>query len=348
MKNVDYIVVGCGLASISFCEVLKAYKKTFIVFDDASQTSSIVAAGLYNPVVLKRFSKVWKAKTQLDIALPSYANIETELDTKIDYQHAIFRRLNSIEEQNLWFTAADKPALEPFMSTKIKKNKNPYINAPFGLGEVLNAGRVDTKHLISVYKADLKSNNNLIEKRFNHNALQILENELIYEDIKAKHIVFAEGYGVKQNPYFKHVPLNGTKGEVLTIKAPDLKLNTAVKSSVFVISIGNDLYRVGATYEGLDKTNIPTAKAREELISKLKTFVNCDFEVVNHKAGIRPTVKDRRPLVGKHLEYENLYVLNGLGSRGVMIGPYVAQKLFNLIENNEPLDKEIDIDRFAH
>ena len=24
MRNVDYIVVGCGLASISFCEVLKA------------------------------------------------------------------------------------------------------------------------------------------------------------------------------------------------------------------------------------------------------------------------------------------------------------------------------------
>ena len=41
-----------------------------------------------------------------------------------------------------------------------------------------------------------------------------------------------------------------------------------------------------------------------------------------------------------------MYVLNGLGTRGVMIGPYVARQLFNFIENQEPLDKEIDFNRF--
>jgi glycine oxidase len=41
-----------------------------------------------------------------------------------------------------------------------------------------------------------------------------------------------------------------------------------------------------------------------------------------------------------------MYVLNGLGTRGVMIGPYVAEKLFNFIELGIPLEKEIDITRF--
>ena len=347
MKNVDYIIVGCGLASISFCEVLKANNKTFIVFDDASQQSSIVAAGLYNPVILKRFTKVWEAQTQLDIALPSYAKIEKELDVKVDYQHSIFRRFNSIEEQNLWFTASDKPGLESFLSTDIKRNSNKYIDAPFGLGEVLHAGRVDTKHLISASKKDLKSNGNILEERFNYNKLNISDNKLSYKNIIAKQIVFAEGFGVKQNSYFNHIPLNGTKGEVLTIKAPDLKLDAALKSSVFIISIGEDVYRVGATYEWTDKTNTPTEGAKEELISKLKTFITCDFEIIDHRAGIRPTTGDRRPLVGVHPEHDNLYVLNGLGSRGVMIGPYVARKLFDFIEDGIELDREIDIKRFG-
>ena len=82
-------------------------------------------------------------------------------------------------------------------------------------------------------------------------------------------------------------------------------------------------------------------------MNKLNTIISCDFEVVDHVAGIRPTVKDRRPLVGVHSIYSKLFVLNGLGTRGVMIAPYVAQALYNSIEHHMPLDKEIDIKRFT-
>ena len=52
--KVDYIVVGLGLAGLAFIEELIEAKKTFIVFEDDSQTSSLVAGGVYNPVILKR------------------------------------------------------------------------------------------------------------------------------------------------------------------------------------------------------------------------------------------------------------------------------------------------------
>ncbi|WP_430466660.1 NAD(P)/FAD-dependent oxidoreductase [Winogradskyella ouciana] len=346
MKQVDYIIVGCGLASIAFCEQLRANNKSFVVFDDESQQSSIVAAGLYNPVILKRFSEVWRAKEQLEIALPVYNKIEADLNIKIDYKLQILRRFASVEEQNLWFDASDKPKLEPYLSTELVKNSNNAIDAPYGFGEVLHAGRIDTETLIDAYKGFLKENNHLLETRFKYDKLQIKSGSLQYEDMIAKHIVFAEGFGVKQNPYFNFIPLNGTKGEVLTIKAPELKLEYAIKSSVFVIPVGNDLYTVGSTYNRDDKSNTPTQEGKNELLSKLRTFVTCDFDVINHVAGIRPTVKDRRPLVGKHPEHKNLYVLNGLGTRGVMIAPYVAEKLYRFIENNEALDSEININRF--
>ncbi|GAB4155292.1 MAG: FAD-dependent oxidoreductase [Winogradskyella sp.] len=347
MKQIDYIIVGCGLASIAFCEQLRANDKSFVVFDDSSQQSSIVAAGLYNPVILKRFSEVWKAKEQLDVALPVYQKIELDLDIKIDYKLRILRRFSSIEEQNLWFNASDKPKLEHYLSTQLVKNNNDAIDAPFGFGEVLHAGRLDTEVLIEAYKNFLKQNHNLIETSFVHYRLQESSDVVTYDEIEAKNIVFAEGFGVKKNPYFKHIPLNGTKGEVLIIKAPQLNIDYGVKSSVFIIPIGDDLYTVGSTYNWTDKSNQPTEEGKQELINKLKTFLKCDFEPVQHLAGIRPTVKDRRPLVGRHPEHQNLYVLNGLGTRGVMIAPYVAEKLYHFIEHNKPLDSEIDVNRFA-
>lgn len=346
VKQVDYIIVGCGLASIAFCEKLRASNKSFIVFDDSSQQSSIVAAGLYNPVILKRFSEVWKAKEQLSLALPVYHKIEQDLSITIDYKLKILRRFSSIEEQNLWFTASDKPKLEPYLSTQLIKNNNDEIDAPFGFGEVLHAGRIDTEELIEAYKSYLKQIKRLNESSFVYEQLQVLSHSIMYNDIEAKQIVFAEGFGVKRNPYFNHIPLNGTKGEVLIIKAPKLNIDYGVKSSVFIIPLENNLYAVGATYNWTDKTNLPTEKGKQELISKLKTFIKCDFEVIQHLAGIRPTVKDRRPLVGRHYHHQNLYVLNGLGTRGVMIAPYVAEKLYQFIENNKPLDSEIDINRF--
>jgi glycine/D-amino acid oxidase-like deaminating enzyme len=95
-----------------------------------------------------------------------------------------------------------------------------------------------------------------------------------------------------------------------------------------------------------DKTNNITVEAKEELLNKLKTFLKCDFTVISQVAGIRPTVIDRRPLVGQHSKHKNMYVLNGLGTRGVMIAPYVAQQLYKLIEDGVALENEIDINRF--
>ncbi|MBQ0786752.1 MAG: FAD-dependent oxidoreductase, partial [Oceanihabitans sp.] len=231
------------------------------------------------------------------------------------------------------------------LSTALIKNDSQALDANFGFGKVLGTGRIDTKLLIESYKKHLLERNQLLEDTFRYEAL-IIEDTIQYKDISAKHIIFAEGFGVKKNPFFKDLPLKEVKGELVTIHAPDLKIDFVLKSSVFLIPIGNDLYTVGATYDWKDKTNNITTEAKEALLKKLKTFLKCDFEVVNQVAGIRPTVTDRRPLVGQHETHKNMYVLNGLGTRGVMIAPYVAKQLFDRIENNIALENEIDIARF--
>ncbi len=346
MKKVDYIIVGCGLAGIAFCEQLRAHNQSFLVFEDASQHSSSVAVGLYNPVVLKRFTEVWKAKELLELALPKYQILEQLLNATLDYKHPVYRRFSSIEEQNQWFLASDKPKLADYLSTNILKNSSTEIHAPYGFGEVLHSGRIDTAELIKRYRRHLIEQELLIEESFSYDDLIIKNDSILYKEIESKNVIFAEGFGVLKNPYFKTLPLRVAKGEIITIKAPKLKIDFILKASVFIVPLNDNLYAVGATYNWEDKTNVSTDKAKQELLNKLKTIISCEFEVVDHVAGIRPTVKDRRPLVGRHSKCKNVYVLNGLGTRGVMIAPYVANALYNFIEKQMPLDKEIDINRF--
>lgn len=346
MKEVDYIIVGCGLAGVSFCEELRAHHKSFVVVDDQSQSSSIVAAGLYNPVILKRFTEVWKSKEQLEMAESFYVNLENLLGVKLDYKLPVYRRFASVEEQNDWFNASDKSALEGLLSPQLIKNENPAIDAPYGFGEVRGTGRIDTATLLSHYKLYLKTINCYSNETFDHKLITIENNQVVYKNVKAKFIVFAEGFGMVDNPYFKDLPLNVAKGEVLTIKAPDLKMKFILKSSVFVVPELDDCYSVGATYNWDDKTHAVTEGAKTELRTKLEGFINCKYGVIDQLAGIRPTVKDRRPLVGKHQKYNNMAILNGLGTRGVMIGPYVAKQLFLHLEEQRPLDPEINIERF--
>lgn len=343
----DYIIVGSGLASIMFAEQLRLHNKSFIVISNRSQQASVVASGLYNPVVLKRFTATWNAATHLEKAIPKYAALEQLLVLKLDYVLPIHRVFNSVKEQNNWFLACDKPLLGKFLNPELLTNKNPSVKAPFGFGEVNHTGRIDTQSLIESYREFLLKRNQFREETFEYNDLIETTEGVEYHDINAKHIVFNEGFGIHKNPYFKYLPLEGTKGELITIQAPTLKLEFILKSSIFVIPMESDHYLVGSTYEWTDKTNNPTQEAKTELLEKLERLIDCEFEVVDQRAGIRPTVVDRRPLVGQHSNHKSMYVLNGLGTRGVLVAPSMAEALYDSIENDTPLPEEIDIRRFA-
>lgn len=343
---IDYLIVGCGLAGISFSEIALKNNKSILVIDNNSQVSSRVAGGLYNPVILKRFSEVWKAEEQLILMEDFYNKIELKLNVKVNFKLPILRKFFSVEEQNNWFAASDKPLLAPFLSTKLIFNKFSGIDSPYDYGEVLHTGYVDTALLLDKYHEYLIENNCLLNEPFDYAKLIINDGYLEYKNYKAKNIIFAEGFGLHANTFFQDLPLDGTKGELVVIKAPELNLDVIVNTSVFILPMGNGFFKVGATYNWKDKTDLPTEDGKKELVERIKEIINCDFEIVSHFGGVRPTVRDRRPIIGTHNKHASLHILNGLGTRGVMLGPAMAKDLFNYIENKTALDPVIDINRF--
>lgn len=342
----DYLIVGSGLAGLCFADTALKNGKTLCVLDNYSQNSSSVAGGMYNPVVLKRFSPTWKAIEFMEFADDFYAQLQLKLNVVFDYKIPVCRKFHSIEEQNNWFQATDHPVLKHFLSPDIIHNIPFGINASHGMGRVHHTGYLNTKAFITVYRAFLKSNTSFREESFQYDALVQNVNGWSYQNEEYKHIIFAEGFGLLRNPYFEHLPLDGTKGELLIVRIPNFKTEYIIKSGVFIIPMGNDLFKVGATYHWTDKTVHPTKEGKQELVSQLKELLTLDFEIVEHLAGIRPTVSDRRPMIGEHPKHKHLFVLNGLGTRGVTLGPNMAQYLYDYIENGIPIDPMVNITRF--
>lgn len=343
---IDYLIVGSGLAGICFAETVMQNRKTFLLIDDFSVSSSKVAGGLYNPVILKRFSLVWKAAEQLEYGLQFYDAIEKKLAVTFVHPLPVYRKFVSVEEQNNWFSASDKPKLSPFLSLDIISKKYDGIDSPFGFGEIFHTGYLDMNVFLDSCNQFFLKHELLLNETFDYSLVESYQDHVQYKGIQAKHIIFAEGFSLHKNPYFKDLPLDGTKGELLVIKAPKLNLDVIINSNLFVLPLGDDHYKIGATYNWSDKTSSPTPEGKAELLIRLMELLTCDFEVVEHFAGVRPTVNDRRPLVGHHPEYKNLYVLNGLGTRGVMLGPWLAKSLFEFIEDGIVLDDQINIQRF--
>jgi glycine/D-amino acid oxidase-like deaminating enzyme len=345
MKVVDTLIVGFGIAGLNYAEQLRRHNKSFVVMAPEEESASHLAAGIVNPTVLKHLNPVWKAEDFLDYALPFYSDLEERVQSQIIHSLPIYRILNDIQEQNDWRVAASSASLEKYLNKQlISEDKYPEVSAPFAFGEVIQSARVDTKRLLSHYIEKVIPNQ-FIPEKLDYRAL--IHGELIeYKDIKVRQIVFCEGYDGLKNPNFNYLPLIGSKGEVLTIKCEQLTEQVIFKGPIFLSPMGNKTFWVGATFNRKDKTTRVSEEGKAWLLSKLKQFLKHPFEILEHKAQIRATVVDRRPLLGRHPKHDNVYLLNGLGTRGVLMSPLLSDWLFQFIENNEKLPLEADIKRF--
>ena len=339
----DVLIVGFGLAGWALTEVLKQEGKTFVVFDGEKKSSSSVATGIYNPVVLKRFTAVSHAQELMDFSIPYYADTANG-----NFQHpmSIYRVFAKAAEQNNWKVALDKPVLSLYMTSDIQNHYINNIAAPHGFGEVQQTGRIDTNSLLRYESSKLARINSFVHEQFGYNALKITNEGVVYKQWSARHIVFAEGVGVKYNPWFASLPIVPNKGEWLEVSCNGLQLLQIIKGSVFIVPLGNDRYRVGATYERNFESLAPTAENKVWLMNQFRKYTNLPFEVLFHGAGLRPTVPDRRPIVGRHPKFPSLSCINGLGSRGVLWAPFLASLLVKHLYASALLPDELQLRRF--
>lgn len=322
-------------------------KKVLVIDNSLEKNSSIVAAGMYNPIVFKRVTKSWNADKLSPYSISFYKTLEQHLDLTLNSEINILRFFKTIEQQNDFFIRAEDPSFSPYLISNSKASiEKKLINNEFGFGEITKTGWVNTLKLISGYQDFLSKNNLLLSEKFNYEDLVFTDKKISYKGITADKVIFCEGTLIQQNPYFNYLPLVPTKGEVLTIHAPKLKTSSILNKGFFILPLGEGKFRIGATYNWKELNYETTPKGKKEILDKLDELINCEYKVLDHKAGIRPTVKDRKPLIGLHPEFASLAVFNGMGTKGILIAPYYANQFSDFLAETSLLDTEVNINRF--
>ena len=346
--KVDFIIVGQGLAGTLLAHELFRLNRTFVVFNDPDQIkSSDVAAGLINPIVFRRMTKSWMVDDAFPQMETTYRKLEELLHEQLYFSGRMMKILSE-DRIDFWKEKAFANHLEAYLEFEPRLNfKNPGLSGSFSFGSVNKSGRLDIQKLIFAFSGFLNQQNAIRNERIDYEKLVFQSDSLTYDNITAQKIIFCEGSTASQNPFFKNLKFKHSKGEVLELKIPELKLNEIVSSEVFLMPIGNHYYKVGATYSWDELNWETTESARTELLDKLQNISSAHSEVISQKAGIRPTMHDRKPVIGLIPDHPQIGIFNGLGSKGVLLGPYFAKQFANfLIGDSTYIHPEADIKRY--
>lgn len=346
--KVDFIIVGQGLAGTLLASELIQRNKTLMVFDDPDQSSaSDVAAGIINPVVFRRMTKSWLVDEAYPKMESTYRYFEELFQTELYFPGKMWRLLSE-DETSLWKEKAFANNLRDYLDAAPIKNFNTnWHTHTFSFGCVNKSGRLDLQKLISLFSELLNHKNSIRSEQFDLQKLTINAEIVNYQDITARKIIFCEGFAVSKNPLFDKLKFRHSKGELLELKIPDLHLEEILNGEVFILPVEKNWYKIGATYSW-DELNLEiTDSVRENLLVKLNRMVSANPIEVIQKAGIRPTMHDRKPVIGLLPEKPQVGIFNGLGSKGVLLGPYFAGQFADyLIGNSDYIHPEVNVNRY--
>lgn len=346
-KKVDYIIVGQGLAGTTLSyQLLKNGFSVYVIDTFKTNSATRVAAGVFNPVTYRKLKMAEFADFLIPDVFDFYPKISANLNIDIFESTSFLKILTDIEELNNWQIQCANENNSPFMSEiTITDDFENSIKNKIGAGQVLQSGVVKLNELIDAWKVHLLSIDSFSDAIFEYDSLVVSENNIQYTNVSAKKIIFCEGVGIAKNPWFNWLPMQQFKGEVLEIYAPNLKLSRIVNRGVFILPLGNGVFKVGATHDWKNVDEEITDAGKKELTDKLDNIINVPYEVVKHVAGLRPATRDRHPYIGVHPEYKNMFVMNGLGSKGVIMAPWLTKTLIAGMDTLE-WPKGFDIKRY--
>ena len=347
--QVDYLIVGQGLAgSILSAHLLEMGKTVKVLSEPSFSNSSKVAGGLFNPITGRKMVKTWHCDRLFDYLIPFYRKMESLLREEFLVEKPIYRPFYSIEEQNEWMGKSADPDFQPYIE-KVYQHSGfgEHVHDEFGGILLKKSGYLQTAKFVEAYESYLSKHNLLVNTAFDFNKLSISTQGVSYEGINAKHLVFCDGKMLEQNPFFSWLPLHPVKGELLFLETEsDMKQRVIYNRGVFVVPMGHGSSKVGATYEHQNLNEEPTLKGKNQLIERLGNLIKFPYKITGQAAGVRPATKDRRPFLGKHPELVHVYIFNGLGAKGVSLAPYYANQFIQWMEGNGNLEDEVNIERF--
>ncbi|SCC50843.1 Glycine/D-amino acid oxidase [Chitinophaga costaii] len=339
----DYLLIGQGIAGTLLSWHLLQAQKDILVIDEARpDTASRIAAGIINPVSGRRFETAWEYDRIYPFAKDTYAAMAALLHTDTFVERDIFTVFPSAQMQAAFHA---KTNTSPYIQPVVENRYAHYLQQEHGAA-IVKGATVLLQNLLPAYRRYLAQLGCLQEAVFDFAALELHDNHVSYKGLAAKRIIFCEGPAIARNPFFNFIPFLPNKGEALHIKIPGFFTESILKKSIMLVPQAPEHFWLGSTFAWDFPDTAPTAAKRAELENGLQQLLSVPYTVTGHKAAIRPSTTDRRPVAGLHPQYPQLGVWNGLGTKGCSLAPLMAWHFSQLLENDIPLPPEIEIKRF--
>lgn len=356
------LVIGHGIAGATAAWFLeRSGANVKVAASSTTDSATRKAAGLVNPVVLKRMQKVWYADEAMK-AYRFYADVESHLGVPTGSYHTsvdMFHRFASVEEQNDCSLLRQRDSWSRDLgdiSMDLADWKG--LNAPLGGVQLKRVHAVDTVAILDALQQWHVDANRWIEADVGTADIRKEpDGSWLFRGTLFDAIVWANGTAITHFPIWKNLPIRPNYGSWIEVEAPsDVGLDSSegFHSKYFVLprvsGSGKAVLHVGSTYNPKPISDLDNEKdiLRDYLQSLRTNSAGSDLRVSNQIHGIRPTSADRRPMYGEHPHISGAYMAGGLGSRGLLHAPALAEKLAQCItEGKQVIPEAADVRRFS-
>jgi glycine/D-amino acid oxidase-like deaminating enzyme len=345
----DCLIVGQGLAGTTLAWQARAAGLRVVVLDRGDAASaSHAAAGLITPVTGKRLVKSWRFDAFHPAAVAFYRRVEAVIGEQVYDPTPMIRLFATDRERAVYESRAEADFRG--LTTPITPPVNPaWFAGRLDGFEMPSAGRLDVPPYLDASRSAFERDGVIRPTGLEAEDLAVEPDAIRVPrlGLTARHVVFCTGFDFGTNPWFRQIPFNAAKGEILTLRVPGLDETRVVNRGVWLAPAGNGLFHAGATYAWDDLTPTPTAAGREKLEARLRTLLKLPFEVVGHRAGVRPISADRNPVLGFHPAERRLGCFTGLGSKGVLLAPFFAKQMVDTMQGRGAIDPEVHVHRWV-
>jgi glycine/D-amino acid oxidase-like deaminating enzyme len=347
-KDQEVLVVGAGIAGILLSWFLRGEGVPHrVVDDDAPGSASPIAAGIINPITGRSLTLAPDMSDTLHSARTAYGELGSFLGRQLWEPREVITLLRHAEDRSKWMARADQTDCRPFLGPDHFRETAPSgWHAPGGTAAVHGAAQVDLRGLLQAYRSVLEREGMLIRQPFLHGELQRRAGRWWWGQRAYTAVVFCEGYRAHHNPWLRHMPWRVNRGSRLLLELDGTMPTAIMRQQGLLAPLSQGLCWLGSHNDWNQDEPQPAPGARDYLLRTLKGMWRGEARVLDLAAGIRPVLRDRRPVAGWLGEPPGLAVLNGLGTKGSSLAPRLARALAASIARSTPMPEQVSPRRF--
>ena len=342
--QVDFLIVGQGLAgSLLAQELRRRGRKVHVVDDGWKSAASQVAAGLMTPLTGRRFT-LTKDYPELFAAAK-----ERLTERGVFRPTQVYRMFVDEEQRGKGLKRTECVSCRSFIGrvTTAQGELDAGLTDTFG-GALMNGAWVDLPKLLAEVRAELLADGSLTEAAFDPAEAVADAEGVTWRSLRAGAIVYCDGYKSAQRGPFKYLPWQPAKGEALTLRTSVADKPYILNREGWALPLGQGFWRTGTNWQWDQLDETPTEPQKEKLVRRFRSYFaqEVQVDVTAHIAGVRPCTSDSHPFMGTHPRQARTHLFGGLGPRGTVWAPLMADEMASYLCEGRALRKECDLARF--